>query len=213
MTTDVKRRPATRKATQARGRARRAELLEAGRTLLASHTLDQIGMIAIAEAAGIPASSAYHFFPEVGDLWKELVRTIALAKVEDEPQAPEADEWETLVEGALDYYQHVFNADRAARQLMLGPRTPPDIKHAGCKEDFRFGAALWMAIRSQFVLPELADSRELFFKALLVADVFFSLSVADHDRVTDSALREAKLAVIAYLRAYLPKRLARVDAA
>ncbi|HWL47123.1 MAG TPA: TetR/AcrR family transcriptional regulator [Sphingomonadaceae bacterium] len=209
----MKRRPATRKATQARGRARRAELLEAGRTLLASHTLDQIGMIAIAEAAGIPASSAYHFFPEVGDLWKELVRTIALAKVEDEPQAPEADEWETLVEGALDYYQHVFNADRAARQLMLGPRTPPDIKHAGCKEDFRFGAALWMAIRSQFVLPELADSRELFFKALLVADVFFSLSVADHDRVTDSALREAKLAVIAYLRAYLPKRLARVDAA
>jgi len=213
MTTDVKRRPAARKATQARGRARRAELLETGRTLLASHTLDQIGMIAIAEAAGIPASSAYHFFPEVGDLWKELVRTIALAKVEDEPQAPEADEWETLVEGALDYYQHVFNTDRAARQLMLGPRTPPDIKHAGCKEDFRFGAALWMAIRSQFVLPELADSRELFFKALLVADVFFSLSVADHDRVTDAALREAKLAVIAYLRAYLPKRLARVDAA
>jgi len=213
MITNVKSRPPARKATQARGRARRAELLEAARAMLETQGLDQIGMIAVAEAAGIPASSAYHFFPEISDLWKELARTIATAQAAEDLMLPETDEWETLVELSLEHHQRAFNADPAARQLMLGARTPPDIKHAACKEDFRFGTALWTAIRRQFVLPELADSREIFFKALLISDVFFSLSVADYGHVTDGALRESKLAALAYLRAYLPRRLARVDAA
>jgi len=209
MITKVKSTPPAKKATQARGRARRAELLEAARAMLGTQNLDQIGMIAVAEAAGIPASSAYHFFPDIGDLWKELARTIAVAQAAEDLMLPMVDEWETLVELSLRHHQKAFNADRAARQLMLGPHTPPEIKHAACKEDFRFGTALWTVVRQQFLLPGLADSREMFFKALLIADVFFSLSVADHDHVTDDALAEAKLAMISYLRAYLPTRLAR----
>lgn len=211
MITTVKSRPPVRKATQARGRARRVELLDAARTMLGTQNLDQIGMISVAEAAGIPASSAYHFFPEIGDLWKELARTIATAQTALDQQLPRTEEWEAVVEQSLEKHQQAFNADRAARQLMLGPHTAPEIKHAACKEDFRFGTALWQAMRRQFVLPGLADSRELFFKALLIADVFFSLSVAEQDRVGDDALAEAKLATIAYLRAYLPTRLARVE--
>jgi AcrR family transcriptional regulator len=209
MNINVKSRPPARKATQARGRVRRAELLEAARAMLDTQNIDQIGMIAVAEVAGIPASSAYHFFPEIGDLWKELVRTLAIVQAAEDLMLPEVDEWETLIELSLAHHQKAFNSNRAARQLMLGPHTPPEIKHAGCKEDFRFGTALWTAVRRQFILPGLADSRELFFKALLISDVFFSLSVADHDRVTDDALAEAKLAMISYLRAYLPTRLAR----
>ena len=211
MITTVKSRAPVRKATQARGRARRVELLDAARTMLGTHNLDQIGMIAVAEAAGIPASSAYHFFPEIGDLWKELARTIATAQAEIDEELPRTEEWEAVIELSLENHQRAFNADRAARQLMLGPHTAPEIKHAACKEDFRFGTALWQAMRRQYVLPGLADSRELFFKALLIADVFYSLSVAEHDHVGKDAVTEAKLATIAYLRAYLPTRLARVE--
>lgn len=211
MITTTKRKTPPQKATQARGRARRVELLEAARAMLATHDLDQIGMISVAEAAGIPASSAYHFFPEIGDLWKELARTIAIAQTSLDQRLPRAEEWEVVIERSLEAHQQAFNADRAARQLMLGPHTAPEIKHAACKEDFRFGTGLWQAIRGQFVLPGLADSRELFFKALLIADVFFSLSVAEQDRVNDDALAEAKLATIAYLRAYLPTRLSRIE--
>lgn len=211
MITTVKTRPPARKATQARGRARRAELVDAARTMLATQNLHQVGMIAVAEAAGIPASSAYHFFPEISDLWKEVARTIATAQTALDQQIPRTEEWEAVIERSLESHQRAFNADRAARQLMLGAHTAPEIKHAGCKENFRFGTALWQAMRKQFLLPGLADSRELFFKALLIADVFFSLSVAEQDRVSDEALAEAKLATIAYLRAYLPTRLARIE--
>jgi len=197
--------------TQARGRARRLALLNAAREMLASQPLNQIGMPAIAERAGIPASSAYHLFADSADLWRELARSIATAQAAEDLDLPRVDDWQTLVRLSLDHHQTAFNADPAARQLMLGPHTPPEIKHAACKEDYRFGTALWMAVRRQFVLPELADSREIFFKALLIADVFFSLSVADHDRVSDAALEEAKLATIAYLSLYLPTQLARSE--
>lgn len=201
------------RSTQARGRARRAELLVAARSMLGEQALNQIGMVAIADRAGIPASSAYHLFDDIGDLWRELARTIAAAQAAEDLDLPQTDDWQRLVSLSLEHHQRAFNADPAARQLMLGAHTPPEIKHAACKEDFRFGTALWTAVRSQFVLPELADSRELFFKALLISDMFFTLSVADHDRVSDAALAEAKLATIAYLALYLPTRLARADRA
>lgn len=201
----------TGRAMQARGRARRAELLTAARAALAEQSLDQIGMAGIAERAGIPLSSTYHFFGDIGELWKELARTIAAQQASEDLDLPRVSSWQDLIKASLTHHRNAFNNDPAARKLMLGPHTPPDIKNAACKEDFRFGTALWMAVRSQFVLPELADSRELFFKALLIADVFFSLSVAEHDRVADYALNEAVLAVTAYLSIYLPTQLATVE--
>lgn len=201
-------RPANGRATQARGRARRAELLAAARQVLAQHPLDQVGMAVVADAAGIPLSSAYHFFGDIADLWRELARTIATQQASEDLDLPRVSSWQELIRASLIHHQSAFNKDPAARKLMLGPHTPPDIKNAACKEDFRFGTALWMAVKKQFLLPELADSRELFFKALLIADVFFSLSVSEHDRVTQEALDEAIMAVISYLSIYLPTQLA-----
>lgn len=198
------------RATQARGRARRAELLAAAQLALTHNSLDQVSMAAVAESAGIPLSSAYHFFGDITELWKELARTIATQQASEDLELPQSASWQELVKASLVHHQSAFNKDPAARKLMLGPHTPPDIKNAACKEDYRFGTALWLAIRSQFILPELADSRELFFKALLIADVFFSLSVSESDQVTDDALGEAILAVISYLSLYLPPQLAMV---
>lgn len=199
------------RSTQARGRARRAELLAAARRMLDHSSLDKISMSAVAEAAGIPLSSAYHFFGDILDLWKELARTIATQQASEDLDLPWMASWQELIRASLVHHQSAFNSDAAARKLMLGPHTPPDIKNAACKEDYRFGTALWTVVRSQFSLPELADSRELFFKALLIADVFFSLSVSEHDRVTDDARGEAELALISYLSVYLPNQLAQVN--
>lgn len=199
------------RSMQARGRARRAELLSAARRMLDHGSLDKISMSAVAEAAGIPLSSAYHFFGDISDLWKELARTIASQQASEDLDLPRVSSWQELIKASLVHHQTAFNSDPAARKLMLGPHTPADIKNAACKEDYRFGTALWIAVRSQFNLPELADSRVLFFKALLIADVFFSLSVSEHDRVTDEALSEAVLAVTSYLSVYLPNQLAQVS--
>jgi AcrR family transcriptional regulator len=199
----------SRPATQARGRARRTVLLDAARALLAERTLDAISLVMVAERAGIPVSSAYHFFPEVGELWKDLTRAIAVDMAAETTVFPPATGWEELIGLFLARSRDVFNNDPAACQLMLGPHTPPQIKHAGCKEDLRFGAALWRAVSAQFALTALANE-ELFFKAILIADLFFALSVADSGRITPEVLGEARLAMCAYLRLYLPVRLARV---
>lgn len=197
------------RATQARGRTRRNELLVAARLALSHSALDQISMATVAQMAKIPLSSAYHFFSDISELWKELARTIARQQAGD-LELPQTSCWQDLVKISLAHHQIAFNSDPAARKLMLGPHTPPDIKNAACKEDYRFGTALWKAVSSQFILPELADGRVVFFKALLIADVFFALSVADEDRVSQDAGDEAALAAISYLGAYLPPQLAKV---
>jgi AcrR family transcriptional regulator len=119
--------------------------------------LDQVSMAAVAEAAEIPLSSAYHFFGDITELWKELARTIATQQACEDLYLPQTTGWQDLIRASLVHHQSAFNKDPAARKLMLGPHTPPDIKNAACKEDFRFGTALWMAVRSRFSLPALAD--------------------------------------------------------
>lgn len=196
---------------QARGMARRAELLAAARTVLNEQPFDTVSMADVAENAGIPLSSAYHFFGDIRELWKDLARIIATQQSSEDLALPRTSSWQKLIRASLVHHQSAFNNDPAARKLLLGPQTPPEIKNAGCKEEFRFGTALWMAVRSQFILPELADSREIFFKSLLIADVFFSLSVAEQDKVSDQALEEAVLATTAYLSIYLPPQLATIE--
>lgn len=200
---------ARRGHTQARGRARRQALLEAARLLLSELPLDQISLPMVAERAEIPPSSTYHFYPDLKELFKDVARAVSVEMLERGPLLGRPAHWEDLVQHTLVTYGKFFNADGAARQLMLGSQTPPAIKHAACKEDGRFGEALRALINEHFVLPETLDSAPAFFRAIQIADVMFSLSVADHDRITEEFLDEAVNATNAYLGLYLPKILPR----
>lgn len=190
--------------TQARGRERRAALLAAARLLLSDKPLDSLSLGSIADQAGIPVSSAYHLFPDLPSLFKDLSRDLAIEMAAETSQLPQAPGWEALVRLYLDRCRDAFNADGALRQLMLGSKTPPEIKHAACREDHRFGRALLAVANRQFDLPGADRLEDKFFKAILIADVMFSLSVADHGSVTRPALEEAQAASVAYLRLFLP---------
>lgn len=202
----------TRRHTQARGRMRRQALLEAARALLQERDMDQITLSAVAERAAIPSSSTYHFYSDMRDLYKDLAREIAHEIIAVTKDAPAVGKWEDVVRFFVLGSSDFFNRDSAARQLMLGPKTPPEIKHAACREDYRFGEALLAMVASQFILPPLADGRVTFFKAIQITDIMFSLSVLEHDRIRDECLEEAVVASIGYLGLYLPRLLPRVSA-
>lgn len=202
----------TRKFTQARGRARRQALLQAARRLLFERDLEQITLPTVAEEAGIPASSTYHFYPDMKELYKDLAREIAAEMIAVPASCPAPRTWEDLVRAYTRAGADFYNRDMAARQLMLGPKTPPDIKRAGCARDAGFGDSLMAFIDRHFVLPELPDPGAIFFRAIQVADALFLISVEEHDRLTDEYVEEAGNAVIAYLGLYLPRFLPRRDA-
>jgi AcrR family transcriptional regulator len=200
--------------TQERGRTRRAALVEASRKLLRAREIDEISLTDIAEEAGIPKSSAYHFFSQVLEVFEA-----AAGDIEGELQA-----WleQLSTEGCTDWRQVVtrftgrgaafFNGNRDAMQLLIGPKSPAAIKLKDRQNDFAIGAQLKDKIAAHFQLPELADTPEIFFRGIEIADLFFGLSVIRHGHITDDFDREAGRATCAYLSLYLPVVLPRATA-
>lgn len=198
-----------RRYTQARGRARREALLRTARDLLQERDIEDITLPMVSEAADIPSSSTYHFFPDMRELYKELARATADEMLANEITIDANASWQSIISAFLLSSASFFNAHRAARQLMLGPRTTPDIRKAGCHDDYRFGAQLHAVIAERFHLPELEEPVALFFRAIVIADAFFALSVLEHDIVTAHMILEAERATVAYLCNYLPPVLQR----
>lgn len=190
--------------TQARGRARREALLQAARDLLQQRDIDEITLPMISEAAGIPSSSTYHFFPDLRELYKDLARNITDEMLQIELALPVDASWHVVVSSVLAASADFFNADAAARQLILGPRTSADIRQAGCHDDYRFGVQIHAVLDKRFHLPKLAEPVALFFRAIVIADAFFALSVLQDGVVTRHMVDEAARAATAYLGQYLP---------
>lgn len=198
-----------RKFTQARGRARRQSLVQAARVLLSERDLEEITLPIVAEQAGIPASSVYHFYSDMKDLYKDLAREVAAEMITAPTGCHEPQSWEDLVRAYAGTGADFYNRDLAARQLMLGPKTPPDIKRAGCAREAGFGDSLMELIAQHFLLPDLPNASAIFFRAIQVADAMFMISVEDHDHLTEEYIEEASNAMIAYLGLYLPRILPR----
>lgn len=197
--------------TQERGRTRRAALVEASRKLLREREIDEISLTDIAEEAGIPKSSAYHFFSHVLEVFEAAASDMeAELQVYLEQFATDGcADWRQLATQFMGRGADFFNANRDAMQLLIGPKSPSAIKLKDRQADFAIAAQLKDQISSHFQLPELADTPEIFFRGIEIADLFFGLSVIRHGHITDEFNSEAARATCAYLSLYLPTVLPR----
>ncbi|ABQ70964.1 MULTISPECIES: TetR/AcrR family transcriptional regulator [Sphingomonadales] len=193
-----------RRYMQARGRARREALLDAARLLLQQRDADEISFSMVSEVAGIPSSSAYHFFPDMRELYKALARAIADEMIELEPAIDAESSWDAILADFLKSSADFFNANAAARQLMLGPRVSPEIRQAACHDDHRFGVLLHRLFDERFLLPEMSEPVSVFFRVVHIADAFFALSVLEDGCVSPHMVVEATRAATGYLANYLP---------
>lgn len=171
--------------------------------------MDEITLPMVSERAEIPASSTYHFFPDIRMLYKDLARTIA-----DEMSLLRSDadidlRWQDSVANFMRASASHFNSDPAATQLLLGPKTAPDIKRAACHDDMRFGGVLSQLLESAYHLPQLHDPVLTCFYAIQIADTFFSLSVLEDGFITEFMLNESIVGSTSYLSNYLPPILGR----
>ncbi|MDA5192930.1 TetR family transcriptional regulator [Govanella unica] len=202
-------RPAT---TQARGRKRRDALLAAARALLAERESDKITLVDVAERAGIPKSSAYHFYADILELYNELVAILdtELQAVIAQPITPVTG-WEQVVGEVIDRAAAYFEAHPAAQQLMLSSQTPPAVKRSSRRADIETSHLIEQHIDTHFVMPDIPDRSRIFFHAVEAADLMFGLSLFQHGMLLDSMVEEAKKMACAYLGLYLPRFLRRRD--
>jgi AcrR family transcriptional regulator len=198
--------------TQERGRTRRAALVEAGRKLLRAQEIDEISLTDIADEAGIPKSSAYHFFSHVIEVFEAAASDmeLELQAYLERLSTDGCNDWRQVATIFMGRGAAFFNGNRDAMQLLIGPKSPSAIKLKDRQNDFAIAALLKDQISAHFELPELADTPEIFFRGIEIADLFFGLSVIRHGHITDEFNSEAARATCAYLSLYLPVVLPRV---
>ena len=203
---------ASRKRTlRVRGIERRGRLLDAAWALLQERELNAISLGDVAERAGIPVGSAYHFYPSIEDVYAALIARVEveLLSLHRVPLRTRPRRWSGLVEEFVDRGIALFEAQPAACKLLIGRHTPPDLKYRDRQNDRALAQILEEKISAVFALPEIADRSEIFYRAIEIADLMFTLSVIDGGALTAVMKLEAKRAAIAYLASYFPLDLPR----
>lgn len=197
---------------RAPGIARRKRLLAAARALLSHRDLDEISLADVARAARIPKGSAYHYYGDILDLYVQLIGVLGEEMLEDvrrpiRGKAPRA--WTDIVAALVRRGARYFDTHRAARQLLLSSKTPPALKLRDRQSDKRIARLFEEQIDRKFMLPARTGRTAIFFRAVEIADLMFSLSMLEHGAITMNMTHEAISAVTGYLRAHFPAALPR----
>jgi AcrR family transcriptional regulator len=204
-----------KRSLHARGIERRRLLLASARALLAERGLDQISLSDVAARANVPKGSAYHFYEDIQDLYSSLLVELQreLIAVLERPLNGRMRRWQDVVWILIRRGAEFYTQNAAARQLQIGPRTPPQLKLSDRRSDIAIASLFEKHIDTCFELPSIADRSQIFFRAVEIADLMFCLSVLEAGTVTRAMCEEAHRAATAYLASYLPAELTRREPA
>ena len=193
-------------ATRKRGRERRKLLLKAAYELLCARPVEDVSFRDIADEAGVPEGSAYHFFANRFDLFSALAKELSDLFIEAHqrtvPQSRRKS-WRALAEHLVDVGAKVYADNPPARQLLVGGKTPPEVKQADRINDRAIGNVMYEVFAEYFELPDSDEMRNAFYYFIEITDLIFTLSVIEHGAITPAMLAEAKRAGIGYLGTYL----------
>ncbi|WP_122437483.1 TetR/AcrR family transcriptional regulator [Pseudomonas viridiflava] len=192
---------------RARSQARIDSILDAARTLLASEGVASLSIYSVAERAGIPPSSVYHFFASVPALLEALTADIHAA-FRASLQAPiehdSLDSWRDLSRVVEMRMLDIYNADAAARQLILAQHGLTEINQADRQHDIELGHLMLDVFNRHFHLPALPDDVDVFALAMELGDRVYARSVQLHGEITPRMAVEGMRVFDAYVGLYLP---------
>ncbi len=193
-------------ATRKRGRERRKLLLKATYELLCVRPIEDVSFRDIADKAGVPEGSAYHFFANRFDVFSALAKELSAQFIEahrSKVPPSRCKSWQTLAEHLVDVGAKIYAKNPPARQLLIGGKTPPEVKQADRINDRAVGNVMYEVFAEHFELPESDKMRNAFYYFIEITDLIFTLSVIEHGEITPAMLAEAKRAGIGYLATYL----------
>lgn len=205
-------RPAAPRKLRAASQARVDSILDAARELLAVEGAASLSIYSVAERAGIPPSSVYHFFASVPALLEALTADIHAA-FRASLQAPIEHErlfsWRDLSRLVEQRMLEIYNADAAARQLILAQHGLAEINQADRQHDLELGRLMQEVFDRHFQLPALPEDIDVFALAMELGDRVYARSIQMHGEITPRMAEEALRVFDAYLGLYLPPFLPR----
>ena len=204
--------PAPMPRTQRRGHVRRERLLRAACELIERQPLSDVTYSGVCAHAGVPASSAHHFYPDLDAIFRALLETHrnALDTALMRPvKARDTRTWQSIVECLVDRAARYHRANPVSAKLAVGGETPPQIKRLDRDADRgRAGFALGL-VEKVFVVPRLSGKERVAYVATEIVDTVFTASMLETGRLTPHYIRLAKVATIGFLTHYFGAKLPR----
>src|SRR5690606_31242811 len=153
-------RPATARKPRASSQARIAGILDAARALLAEQGVAGLSIYSVAERAGIPPSSVYHFFASVPALLEALtadVHAAFRACLREPIEHAALTSWRDLPRIVEERMLAIYTADAAARQLILAQHGLTEVTQADRQHDIELGHLMHELFDRHFPLPALPE--------------------------------------------------------
>lgn len=203
-----RKRPAgPRKPSRGRGVARFSALLQATEELLAQFNPDEIGLYQIAEKAGIPAPSVYHFFPTKEAAFDAFAESFS-ERILDAHRAPidarSIHNWTDLYR--LDYKRAraAYNASKPALKTFYGGYGGVAAKSIDDLMRRDLSMRGFDRVNFVFDMPRIDNYVRMTANRMGIVDSFWTTSVRELGYISDDYHEEAIEAAIAYSRLYLP---------
>jgi AcrR family transcriptional regulator len=191
--------------TRQRGRDRRDAILQAAYDLLCQRPVEDIAFRDIADKAGIPEGSAYHFFANRFDIFSALAKKLSGLFIDAHRRsipAAKRTSREALAAHFVDIGVRVYRRNPPALQLLIGGKTPPEVKQSDRINDRDVADVMYEVFTQHFELPDTAAVQDAFYYFIEITDLVLTLSMIEHGRITAAMIREAKRAGVAYLSTY-----------
>ncbi len=190
-----------------RGVERFEVLLDATEALLADRANEDVSLAQIAEKAGVPLASVYHFFPNRNSAFVALAQRfhIALHAIAQEPLQPPISGWQEVIASRQKIGAKYLNAHPAALRLFLGAGVSVDVRNTDLNGNADLARDRVKFLDHYFEMPKIRDLEKRIAISIALMDGIWALSYSVYGRITDEYVAESTRASVIYLRCFLPE--------
>ena len=199
-----------RAPSRGRGVLRYAALLDATADLLLEEAPDEIGLYQIADRAGVPPASVYHFFPTKEAAYVALASRCSqeLLKVHRTPiKANLIQSWQHLYRIDVRRAMEFYNSNPPYLKIIYGGYGGVDAHNVDKVLGLSFSTSSYDRLNRIFHMPIIREPEKKFEIRLGILDSVWQISVRRHGFITEEYFEESVKAAIAYARLYIPDHL------
>jgi AcrR family transcriptional regulator len=199
-----------RRPRQRRSQERVEAILDAAERLLSESEPGDISIYTLAEEAGMPPPSIYHFFPDSQHVFGALAERY-FDKVSRNlgPIPDELRTWQDVMEYRFAGTRHFYNGNIAARKVILGSGNSWSIRARDFElvQDMARGGVAEIA--HYFILPVIPGMIDRMTETIAMNDGIWAIHNHRYGYLPDEQEEYARRARIAHMRTYLPEYLVR----
>jgi AcrR family transcriptional regulator len=203
----------TRRKPQARGIARRKKLVQAAKELLKHCELENISLADVAKHVNIPVPSIYALYPKLNDIFAQVLAEYdheLVNELNDILKPATTNSWLDVIYDALDHRLEYFKRNPVYLKLRLGGAVPSEIRYSDARlSGINFASKLSSLVSKLYVIPNMPQDDLHWIVSLDLMEGILSSAYIREGELSEVTVEEAKRALVAYLKLYIPEYIPR----